>query len=206
MTDRDAITEAPVSGVEHWTTKRTPDGDVRLFMWEKFVGSAEGKPAILFVHGSSMASQPTFDLAVQGRRDSSVMDWFARRGFVCWSVDMEGYGRSDKKRDVYCDIANGADDLAAATASIMKERGIQAFMVYGISSGALRAALFAERHPERVARLALDAYVWTGQGAPTLVERRKKLPEFLAKNGGPSIARSSTRSSSATTPIVPRSA
>jgi pimeloyl-ACP methyl ester carboxylesterase len=41
-------------------------------------------------------------------------------------------------------------------------------LVYGISSGALRAAMFAERHPEMVARLALDAMVWTGEGSPTL--------------------------------------
>jgi pimeloyl-ACP methyl ester carboxylesterase len=58
-------------------------------------------------------------------------------------------------------------------------------MAYGISSGALRAALFAQRHPERVARLALDAFVWTGEGAPTLVERRKRLPEFQARNRRP---------------------
>jgi len=185
MIDRESITDAPVTGVEHWTRKKTADGDVRLFLWEKFVGSAEGKPAVLFVHGSSMASQPTFDLTVPGRPDSSVMDWFARRGFVCWCVDMEGYGRSDKKRDIYCDIANGADDLAAATDYMMAQRGVRAFMAYGISSGALRAALFAERFPERVARLALDAYVWTGEGAPTLVERRKKLPEFLAQKRRP---------------------
>ena len=104
-----------VTGQEHWTTKQTADGDVRLFLWEKFVGSPDGKPALLFVHGSSMASQPTFDLTVPGRPDSSVMDWFAERGFVCWCVDMEGYGRSSKHRDIYCDIANGADDLEAAT-------------------------------------------------------------------------------------------
>ena len=170
-----------VTGVEHWTHK----GSVRLFLWEKFVGSPEGKPAVLFVHGSSMASQPTFDLAVSGRADSSVMDWFARRGFVCWTVDMEGYGRSDKTRDIYCDIANGADDLEAATGYIAKTRGIRSFLTYGISSGALRAALFAQRHPDRVARLALDAFVWTGEGAPTLEQRRKKLPEFLATKRRP---------------------
>ena len=169
-------TPAPVTGVEHWTRK---DG-VRLFLWEKYVGSPAGKPALLFVHGSSMASQPTFDLSVPGRPDSSVMDWFARRGFVCWSVDMEGYGRSDKTRDIYCDISNGADDLAAATDYVAGARGITSFMAYGISSGALRAALFAQRHPDRVSRLALDAFVWTGEGAPTLAQRRKKLPEFLA--------------------------
>ena len=169
-------TAAPVTGVEHWTRK----ADVRLFLWEKFVGTPDGKPAVLFVHGSSMASQPTFDLTVPGRPDSSVMDWFARRGFVCWCVDMEGYGRSDKKRDLFFDIANGADDLEAATDYIAKTRGIRSFLTYGISSGALRAALFAQRHPDRVARLALDAFVWTGEGAPTLEQRRKKLPEFMA--------------------------
>jgi pimeloyl-ACP methyl ester carboxylesterase len=170
-----------VTGQEHWTQK----GDVRLFMWEKFVGTPDGKPAVLFVHGSSMASQPTFDLTVPGRADSSVMDWFAQRGFTCWSVDMEGYGRSDKKRDITCDIANGADDLAAATAYMMKTRGIRNFLVYGISSGALRAALFAQNHPQRVARLALDAFVWTGEGSPTLEQRRKKLPQFLASKRRP---------------------
>ena len=158
---------------------------MRLFLWEKFVGSPAGKPAVLFVHGSSMASQPTFDLTVPGRPDSSVMDWFARRGFVCWCVDMEGYGRSTKTRDIYCDISNGADDLAAATAYIAAARGVKSFMAYGISSGALRAALFAQRHPERISRLALDAFVWTGEGAPTLVQRRKKLPEFLATKRRP---------------------
>ncbi len=174
-------TAAPVTGVEHWTRK----ADVRLFLWEKFVGTPDGKPAVLFVHGSSMASQPTFDLTVPGRPDSSVMDWFARRGFVCWCVDMEGYGRSDKTRDIYCDIANGAEDLAAATAYVAHARGVTSFHTYGISSGALRAALFAQRHPERVARLALDAFVWTGEGAPTLAQRRKKLPEFTASKRRP---------------------
>ncbi len=174
-------TDAAVTGVEHWTRK----GDVRLFLWEKFVGAPDGKPAVLFVHGSSMASQPTFDLSVPGRPNSSVMDWFARRGFVCWCVDMEGYGRSDKTRDIYCDIANGADDLAAATDYIFKARGIRSFAAYGISSGALRAALFAQRHPDRVARLVLDAFVWTGEGAPTLAQRRKKLPEFMANKRRP---------------------
>ena len=179
--ERASAPDAPVEGVAHYTNK----GDVRLFLWEKYVGEATGKPVVLFVHGSSMASQPTFDLAVPGRPGSSVMDWFARRGFACWSVDMEGYGRSDKHRDIPCDIANGADDLAAATAYMRAARGIDRVMAYGISSGALRAALFAQRHPERIARLALDAFVWTGEGAPTLEQRRRKLSEFQARNRRP---------------------
>jgi pimeloyl-ACP methyl ester carboxylesterase len=36
-----------------------------------------------------------------------------------------------------------------------------------------------------VKRLALDAFVWTGAGSPTLAERKKKLPEFLKTNRRP---------------------
>ena len=36
-----------------------------------------------------------------------------------------------------------------------------------------------------VARLALDAMVWTGEGSPTLEQRRKKLPEYQASNRRP---------------------
>jgi pimeloyl-ACP methyl ester carboxylesterase len=174
---------AVIRGEEHWTTK---DGNVKLFMFEKCGGdpnSATG--TVLFVHGSSMASQPTFDLQVDGRSDSSVMDWFARRGFDCWCVDMEGYGRSTKDRDNNAPIAQGADDCLAAATYIQRLRGQRPLLVYGISSGALRAALFAQRHPQLVARLALDAMVWTGEGSPTLAERKKKLPEFKAKNRRP---------------------
>jgi pimeloyl-ACP methyl ester carboxylesterase len=132
-----------------------------------------------------MASQPTFDLQVPGRPHSSVMEWFAARGFDTWCIDNEGYGRSDKSRPINCDIANGAADLAAASEYILHTSGATKLLVYGISAGALKAALFAERHPASVARLALDAFVWTGEGSPTLAERRKKLPEFQSKNRRP---------------------
>jgi pimeloyl-ACP methyl ester carboxylesterase len=171
-----------ISGHEHWIDK----GDVRLFLWEKCaVDPVLSKGVILFVHGSSMASQPTFDLEVPGRPDSSAMEWFARRGYDTWCVDMEGYGRSTKDRDNKADIAQGADDLFAAATYIRAIGGPRPLLVYGISSGALRAALFAQRHPEMVGRLALDAMVWTGEGSPTLAERRKKLPEFAARNRRP---------------------
>ena len=170
------------AGREHWTRK----GGVKLFLWEKpATGKQSKQGTILFVHGSSMGSQATFDLKVPGRPDSSAMDYFAARGFDTWCVDLEGYGRSDKHRDINCDIANGADDLAAATDYIMRTRGVKQFLVYGISSGALRGALFAQRHPGRVGRLALDAFVWTGEGSPTLAERRRNLPEFQRRNRRP---------------------
>jgi pimeloyl-ACP methyl ester carboxylesterase len=172
-----------IAGSEHWTTK---DGGVKLFLWNKNAGDPAGAAGrVLFVHGSSMASQPTFDLHVPGRPDSSVMDFFAARGYDTWCVDMEGYGRSTKDRDNNAPCAQGAEDCFAAASYIDKLRGRRPLLIYGISSGALRAALFAQRHPEMVARLALDAMVWTGEGSPTLAERSKRLPEFRARNRRP---------------------
>jgi pimeloyl-ACP methyl ester carboxylesterase len=169
-----------MNGTEHWTRK----GDIKLFLWRKTAAAAT-RGTILFVHGSSMASQPTFDLQVPGRPHSSAMEWFAALGYDTWCMDNEGYGRSDKWRDINCDIANGADDLAAGSGYVLRESGAKKLLIYGISSGALKAALFAQRHPERVARLALDAFVWTGEGSPTLAERKKRLPEFQSKNRRP---------------------
>src|ERR1041384_5673388 len=98
-----------IKGQEHWTNK----GDAKLFLWEKRAPGGAKNGTVLFVHGSSMASQPTFDLQVPGRPNSSAMDYFAERGFDTWCMDMEGYGRSTKDRGSDAMIADGADDLEA---------------------------------------------------------------------------------------------
>ena len=175
-------------GTAHWTVKRVDGQDVKLFMWRKVLANASLAPkrgTILFVHGSSVSSTPVFDLQIAGRPESSTMDWFARLGYDTWCFDCEGYGKSDKTRDMNATIADGADDITVVSEYIQKQNGGKKMMLYGSSSGALRAALFAERHPERVARLALDAFVWTGEGSPTLAERKKRLAAYRASNRRP---------------------
>jgi pimeloyl-ACP methyl ester carboxylesterase len=184
---------AEVIGTEHWTVKRAGADSVKLFLWRKrlkdpsaanAIGNAR-RGTILFVHGSSMSSTPVFDLRIPGKPEASTMDWFARLGYDTWCFDCEGYGRSDKWRPVNADIACGADDLAVVSEYIMTQNGRRPLLIYGASSGALRAGLLAQRHPERVQRLALDALVWTGEGSPTLAERRKRLAQYQASNRRP---------------------
>ncbi len=89
MNERAVAGRTATTGREHWTRK----GDVKLFLWQKPpAGGTPKRGTVLFVHGSSMGSQPTFDLHVPGRPDSSVMDWFAARGFDACCMDNEGYG------------------------------------------------------------------------------------------------------------------
>ncbi|HSR72238.1 MAG TPA: alpha/beta hydrolase [Kiloniellales bacterium] len=167
---------------EYWAKK----GDVDLFMWRKRRDDpAEGgaRPVFFLVHGSSFSGPSGFDMQIEGR-DYSLMDHFAELGFDVWTLDHEGYGRSSRT-DSNSDIASGAADLEAGMAVVERETGRKRYAFYGQSSGALRAALFAQLHPQWVERLILDAFVWTGKDAPTLIKRREKLEEYRNNNTRP---------------------
>ncbi len=172
--------EELISGEEHWADK----GDVSLFLWRK--RGADGvrtRPPILLVHGSSLSALPTFDLQVPGR-DYSFMDHLAGHGWDVWTLDHEGYGRSTVTEG-NSDAASGVEDLRAAAPVIARETGAERLLVYGLSSGALRAACFAAAEPARVARLVLDGFVWTGEGSRTLALRREGVADFRAHHRRP---------------------
>src|SRR5258708_7286555 len=99
-------------------------------------------------------------------------------------MDHEGYGHWQKTAG-NSDIQSGVDDLKAAVSVIQAQGGGEKLAFFGQSSGALRAARFANQHPQHVEKLALDAFVWTGKDAPTLEERRKNLPKYQASNRRP---------------------
>ena len=63
---------------------------------------------------------------------------------------------------------------------VEQETGRTRLFMYGGSSGALRACLYAQRNPGRVAKLMATALVYTGAGSPTLATRREKLDEYRA--------------------------
>lgn len=158
---------------EHWTTS----GGCKLFLSEKRSVRQPARGTLLLVHGSSMGSQG-FDLDIPGDPDASIMDWFSCRGFNVWRVDFLGYGRSDKPDDHLATVAQAVPDLLAAADYIRDQGSADRLMLLGYSSGALRAALFAQKHPDRVKRLGLEAFVYTGAGSPTLAKRAEKMKEW----------------------------
>jgi non-heme chloroperoxidase len=154
-------------------------GDVQLAVWRKRPVGQASRGVLVLVHGSSVAARGTFDLAVPGKTDYSMMDWFAERGYDVWAMDHEGYGKSTVTSG-NSDIRCGVDDLTALMPLIARQAGVERVFMYGLSSGALRAAAFATAQPLRIQRLALDAFVWTGKGSATLDKRREGLPFFRA--------------------------
>ena len=170
---------------EYWTRKGS---DVDLYIFRKRLGAPNlaktDRPVLFLVHGSSFCGRTSFDLDVPGHDDYSLMDHFARAGFDVWTMDHEGYGRSSRTAG-WSDIASGVADLQAGFEVVTRETGATSALFYGSSSGALRAASFAQACPKAVDKLILDAFVWTGKGAPTLIKRAEKLPEYRAHNTRP---------------------
>jgi alpha-beta hydrolase superfamily lysophospholipase len=167
-------------------------GDIKLYLFRKRLGAPQaGQPAlpVLFlVHGSSISSRPSFDLAVPGRGEYSLMDVFAGYGFDVWTMDFEGYGRSSKAAG-NSNIADGVEDLKAAVEVVVRETGQQRFHFFGESSGGLRAGAFAMAMPERVNRLVLAAFTYTGAGSPTLADRANRWSSIAPTTRAPATAK-----------------
>jgi alpha-beta hydrolase superfamily lysophospholipase len=162
----------------HWADK----AGVKLALYRKrlrgLAGAADKPPVLFLVHGSSLSALSSFDLNVPGS-DYSLMDVFARYGFDVWTMDHENYGRSSQTSS-NSDIASGVEDLKAAVEVVQRETGRDKVHMFGESSGAIRAAAFAQVAPERVNRLILTAFTYKGNGAAEIERRRERIAELRA--------------------------
>ncbi len=168
---------------EYWTELE----GVKLWLFRKQLAAAPaGGPVLFLAHGSTVSSRPSFDLEVPGAGEYSMMNVFARLGYDVWTMDFEGYGHSGAARG-NSDVAAGSANLLAAAALVQRETGQTRFHLMGESSGALRAGRFAMEHPDRVGRLVLAAFTYTGKGSPTLGKRAERLAYFRANARRPRL-------------------
>ena len=165
---------------EYWAKK----GDVALNLWRKRAGAprpgAPPLPVIFLVHGSSNSTRTSYDLTVPGKGEYSFMNVLARYGFDVWTMDHDGYGHSGSSGNS-SDIASGVQDLAAAMQVVTRETGRSKMHMFGTSSGAIRAAAFAQGQPERIDRLVLSAFTYKGKDSPEMKRRGERL-EFYRTN------------------------
>ncbi len=164
-----------VVGEERFVMK----GGVKLYVHRKRLPGKPltPRPVLFLVHGSTFASRSSYDLQVPGRPNYSAMDHFARLGYDVWTMDHEGYGYS-ARTESNSGIQSGVEDLKAAMPLIQKITGQPTVMMFGESSGAIRAGAFANVEPARVAKLVLHAFTYTGKDAPE-IERRRKMADTL---------------------------
>ncbi|HEY1364679.1 MAG TPA: alpha/beta hydrolase [Xanthobacteraceae bacterium] len=173
--------DGPIWSAEHWATK----GAVRLNLWRKRIGAptagVEPLPILFLVHGSSNSARSSYDLAVPGKGEYSLMNVFARYGFDVWTMDHDGYGYSGSSGNS-SDVASSVEDLKAAVPVVMRETGQAKMSMFGTSSGAIRAGAYAQLEPERLERLVLVAFTYKGTGAPEIARRTSRIAELRASN------------------------
>ena len=163
--------ELPVQGTQHWVLQ----DEVRLFLWEKYQGSPQGKPVLVLAHGSATAGRETFDLKVPGRPEYSLMDFLARQGFDVFAPDMRGFGSSTKPEG-HITTEQAAADLNAVIDFILKLRGVPQVHLLAWSWGTQYSGQFVMAQPQKVQRYA--AYAQMHAKSPDLEARRSRLATF----------------------------
>jgi pimeloyl-ACP methyl ester carboxylesterase len=176
-----AAAKGDIWSAEYWTMK----GDIKLYIYRKRVGAPvageKARPVLFMVHGSSNSSRTSYDLEVPGKPEYSMMNVFARNGFDVWTMDHEGYGFSSRSSG-NSDIKSGVEDLKLAAEVVKRETGQSKAHYFGTSSGAIRAAAYAQAQPDRADRLVLSAFTYKGTGSPTLNDRAKQLEYYRTHN------------------------
>jgi alpha-beta hydrolase superfamily lysophospholipase len=109
--------------------------------------SGEAKAVLIIHHG----------LADHSDRYAGFAERATRAGFVVWSYDMRGHGRSAGKRIYFDRIDALLDDLDIFLARVRSEDPDKPIFLYGHSIGGLTVGLFAIERQPQVAGVVLAA-------------------------------------------------
>src|SRR5882724_445341 len=165
LVTEEMMVKSPDPGIEIYVRNKRP-ADMTTFRPER---------TVLFVHGATYPAETAFDLKLDGL---SWMDYIASRGYDVYLVDVRGYGRSVRpkemadKPEANPPIARGetaVKDISAAVDFILKRRGISRLNLLGWSWGTTLMATYTTQNASKVERLVLYAPAWI-RTTPSLVQ------------------------------------
>lgn len=160
-------------GIQLYLRNKRPQG-VEKFRADKI---------LLFVHGSTLPAETTFDLTLGG---VSWMEYIAQHGYDVYLVDVRGYGKStrppemDQPAEQNPPIARAETavrDVGAAVDFILKRRGVSKINLMGWSSGTTIMGWYTAQHNEKVNKLVLYAPRWLSN-TPSLLDSGGKLGAY----------------------------
>src|ERR1051325_8651446 len=150
---------------------RVPSGDpgIEIYVRNKRPAdmvSFRPERTLLYVHGATYPSSTAFDLQLDGM---SWMDYIAARGYDVYLLDLRGYGKSTRpkemseKPEANAPIVRGdtaVKDISAVVDFILKRRNIARLNLLGWSWGTTLMATYTTQNADKVQRLVLYAPGW----------------------------------------------
>jgi pimeloyl-ACP methyl ester carboxylesterase len=153
------MTEKLDSREEHFRIA-SPNEGLQLFMRYLPCAKPSGRRrAVMYVHGATFPSALSVAFRFDGR---SWRDALCDAGFDVWALDFQGFGESDRYRQMsgpadahppLCTAADAATQLACATRFALDRSGIDRISLIAHSWGSMAAASFAAAHPSLVERM-----------------------------------------------------
>lgn len=124
------------------------------------VGDVKKPHAIVFVHGAVIPSV-LFDIQVPGY---SWQEYFAGHGYHTYALDMRGYGRSNKPKEMDLHMGesqflsgheDGLSDIFSVVSDIVSRLQVEDVTLCGLSWGGLLSCKFTNLYPHLVKSLIL---------------------------------------------------
>jgi pimeloyl-ACP methyl ester carboxylesterase len=121
---------------------------------------------VVYVHGATYPSETAFDLPLGGK---SWMDHIAERGFDVYLLDLRGYGKSTRPKEMdqpasenepIVDTEVARRDVGAVVDHILQRRDLQKVNLIGWSWGTSIMGSYAAENPGKVNKLVLYAPQW----------------------------------------------
>jgi pimeloyl-ACP methyl ester carboxylesterase len=142
-----------------------PKSDLRLFLrlLTSETPPAEGRRAVLYVHGATFPSALSVAHRFDGR---SWRDALCEAGFDVWALDFYGFGYSARYPEMdapaeanppLCLAEGAAAQLAAAVRFILEHQGLISLSLIAHSWGSMPVGRFAGDHPALIDRLVFFA-------------------------------------------------
>lgn len=172
-----AFAQAPKIQMEEMMVPSSDPG-IQIYVRNKHpVGMTSFRPdrTLIFVHGSTYPAETAFDLELDGK---SWMDYIAEHGYDVYLLDLPGYGKSTRPKemseapDKHPALTRGDKAVSAISNVVdfvLKRRNLERVDLLGWSWGTTLMSTYTTQHPDKVEKLVLYAPQWIRK-TPSLVQ------------------------------------
>jgi len=157
---------------------KSPDAGIEIFVRNKRpanMTSFRAERTVVYVHGATYPASTAFDLKLDGL---SWMEYIAARGYDVYLLDLRGYGKSTRPKEMAEDGTKNAPivrgdtavkDIGTVVDFVLARRNIPRVNLIGWSWGTTLMSTYTTHNNSKVERLVLYAPAWI-RTTPSLVQ------------------------------------